>query len=147
MCVSEREIERERDQLQALVQFLVAELQDVVFIVCLNRMYVALNISMCLEWVISDAASVTIDTLVERKRGNTYFGQEHWLNYHDFERRVLLKLFNICRLSHIVTITLKICELYNPARCVRNHNNNNTNSDVKTATIIIIIHFFIYILI
>ena len=126
---------RERDQLQTLVQFLVAELQDIIFIVCLNRMYVALNISMCLEWVISDAASVTSDTLVERKGGNIYFVQEHWLNYHDFERRELLKLFNICRLSHIVTIALKICELYNPARCVRNHN-NNTNYDVKTTTIV-----------
>jgi len=108
---------------------------------------------MCLEWVISDAASVTSDTLVERKGSNTYFGQEHWLNYHDFERSVILKLFNICRLSHIVTIALKICELYNPARCVSNHNNNNINNEVKKTIIIIIIiiiiviHFFIYILI
>jgi len=46
---------------------------------------------MCLEEVISDAASITSDTLVERKGGNTYFGEERWLNYHDFERRELLK--------------------------------------------------------
>jgi hypothetical protein len=81
------------------------------------------------------------------ERGNAYFGQDHWLNYHDFERRELLKLFNICKLSDIVTITMKISELYNTARCVRNHNNNNTNNNVKTTIIIIIIiiiNFFIY---
>jgi hypothetical protein len=66
------------------------------------------------------------------------------LNYHDSERRELVKLFHIFMLSHIVTITLKMSKLYELIMSVRNNSNNNTNNNIKTR--IIRIHFFINVL-